>query len=179
MIRVDMQGCSVVRACSAHDLEMLTVCGWVLLGVITETVYETLQEQEAVGVPGGMSGSCPIPGYGAVMEVRRNRPIDRPIFILGRPMESALADAAEEIRKLGSKVADYEKACGHTRETIDIESKRADKAEVELKKTNERYATQREEHVKATTLSRKLEEDIAKIRIAIGQNAMNGIIGGA
>jgi len=160
----------------AHELHTHTSSGWVLLESFETTESETVHEMVARMTPVSSGGYDD--GSGTV-NTNRTITVTKMQFLIGYERKSALADAAESKQKaLSDKTVaeqDRDKAI-KAREEAEKSLAQQIAGRESAAASSQTHRDQRDEECK---LRRKLEDDMGKIRQAIGDRQWDEITKGA
>jgi hypothetical protein len=185
MLQISNPEESETRVIEAHELKELSKRGWTLVAVIPHQIvqiedepvpFESLQVEHQKR-QGNYNGGFH-PGQGGVLYQKRAVVLQVSRYLVRRPKDATFEELADEAEKARSAAAHAEwereaqsKVLKEATEKLLAGSKTIEKLEA-----NER--TQRSRLNTAETRNQKLEQDIAKIRTAVGELRMREILEG-
>jgi ribosomal protein S21 len=179
-----------LRVVHGHELEGLTRRGWKVVETLVETELqsvtepasdsemESIKRQYGGYVPQGQTyydGSMSVP----VGMRRRQIPVQVTKFLVGEPLESALEELVSQLEKEGTARGRAE------REVADALTltKKAEEESARLAKSHDVCSKDRDrfhgEVYELQAQKRKLEGDIGKLRVALGDLRMKEILEGS
>ena len=170
MISIDTHGLKVFKLVKFIEVEAFTSIGWRLLGTVNRSSIATVFEHEPVPILSTNNGTYTPP---QTTSVNRHHVVDDPLFLLGKDDESALAAMKSKVDACQLTLAEHAKCAEEMRKakaSVDRLTELVDERLNDL-------ALQRKSTFEAIDGSRKMERDIAKLRVALGEVRMREILG--
>lgn len=167
-----LNGRWIYRVCTEYDLERLTREGWIYEKEIVEQDIESVADQVAVMVPS--SGG----GWVDTRTVTKYMPRRTVKYLLKRDESSELVKLIDENMRLKGLNEDHVRAIKKGCDELVGMKQKNDELINSAKYASERYDEQQERLEKTYSAKAKLEEDISKIRRAIGEKQMKEILEG-
>lgn len=166
----------IVKVVSEYEVEKSTREGWVVESRFLKKVVLPFQETE-VDPHIGKSNYYPIHGNTGVVNVQRMREVEQLVFVVRLDEDSAIARLTEELKASTASTQKYAAELGE-------QKKIAAEAETKAKALHEGYdnvsarlRAQSEAGEVMRKALKKLEEDLAKVRKAVGDIKFKEIVG--
>ena len=170
MNAIDTHGLTVFKLVKFIEVEGLTSIGWRLLGTVNRSSIATVFEAEPVPTLSPSNGMYQPP---QTMQINRHHVVDDPLFLLGRDDESALAVMKANLDAAKAVVLEHASCSG----VLKISQSEVERTK-QTKEVWESQSRQLEKNLsKAVEGSRQMEQDIAKLRTALGEVRMKEILG--
>ncbi len=165
---------TATKVVSEHELAAVTKAGWRLVCIVTT--------QEAIHLSEEIEPPPPQPGYNNYVQPTRSKgrtelgTVSK--FLVELDKESVLHElrGALELQRVATDHAELENR--KTKEDLQILNQMLANKTSEIERRSSEYAMLTETLRVGQGFRRKLEEDIAKIREAIGSSKMKEILGG-
>lgn len=172
---VDPSKYKITRVCEAYELESLTRSGWVVLSILKEEeVVTTTEDEVAQGISNSTPGCYPV--NATTFQVRRTFTRDTHRYFIGLDENASHIRLNDEITDLQTRLkATVENGKLLNKENANLTKEVAGHKQQHVYMTD-KYQAECKLHEETRALKQKLENDIAKIRIAIGEKTMKDIL---
>jgi hypothetical protein len=159
----------LVKVVHENQVADLSRVGWAIIAFYQETQLMPCQEQE----PNENNQY----GHGPTYSLMRYKPSTFTRFVMQLDEQSALTQAAEDLKTCQSTFSAANAELTKTKKDLEVMGQGRLKAEQEAERLRSERTRNLESVDRATKIYRKLEDDIAKIRKALGELKLKEILG--
>jgi restriction endonuclease len=154
---------------SAQEVETRSRQGWRVQEVLKGSRIDTADD--GVAFPPNNFQSCP--SYGTVT---RSHVVEELQFLMVQDETAYVADLRKEIEQLRIEASNTQANLNSAQETLKNTKFALEEAQHRVRTAQEDSAIYRKLSEELTTSNRKMEYDIAKIRVAVGERQMKDIL---
>ena len=165
---LELMSRGVAKVVEANDVEYLTREGWRIAKVLPESRMELANEQVPLMPPGQSYPTQASGTRGLVVGFHR--------FLMFFDEKSALAKFATEAKQRHIELCDMRTALTAAQSDLKLQTAEAKKAETLRAAATAENASLSQRYYDERKLKQKMEEDIAKIRKAVGEMKMKEIL---
>lgn len=156
-----------------EDVESYCLRGFCLREIVYSDVAELLHEENRTY---DNEGSHHMRNNEHVSTVVKAHVLKKPLFVMEQTRDDALREKLVEIAEVKGALARSNRAASEAQEAHEDAKRIIDKGKKEIERLVEVTRTQREDTEMARKISRKLEADLGKVRVAVGEMKMKEIL---
>lgn len=158
---------AVHKVVSSQEVESLSRQGWYIVEIRQQDRIENVSEQVALPTNNG---------YPTQFNNSRSVVVSEPKFVMAQDGSSVLLETSAKLSAAEFKTRDLQLALSDLATKVTAMEKKTAELTASLQRSEESVTSSRENYYAERKLKAKMEEDIAKIRNAIGELKMKEIL---